>query len=344
MKNFIKRIFTIITAAAVAAAMALPASAKPSFGERDKNGIPMALGGEPLDILSFSGKYDLLEKSCYFAEKTMVLERDLTLPESSMLVVRDGINLKVGAGVTLTINGTLAVHSGSKLNVMKGGNLVLGESSVAVVNGTLAVSRGGSAFAEGYAQCANVNVKGALGVSEGGTLTYENRKIYSGGRADGITKAEEAPRYMVWELDAASDNDIKMTDTRIGLELICDDVLSKRDVVRSFESILYEYNGEIQLPISVTAAEFQKELGYAVEGEIVSDEGVLCFGTTPWLGMSVIDRTDNDRVLDGSFYSIVKGCTKELSMAEMIRNSHTAPGSPITIPELPRYDEYYRNF
>ncbi|MDE6031365.1 MAG: hypothetical protein K2G32_07080, partial [Oscillospiraceae bacterium] len=112
-----------------------------------------------------------------------------------------------------TVNGTLAVHSGSKLNVMKGGSLVLGDSSVSVINGTLAVSRGGNALAEGYAQCASVNVKGALSVSESGTLIYEKKKIYSCGKESGITKAEGAPQYMVWELDAAAENDIKLTDT-----------------------------------------------------------------------------------------------------------------------------------
>ncbi|MDE6032153.1 MAG: hypothetical protein K2G32_11085, partial [Oscillospiraceae bacterium] len=114
--------------------------------------------------------------------------------------------------------------------------------------------------------------------------------------------------------------------------------------IRSFESVLYKYNGEIQLPISVTAAEFQEELGYVVEGEIQSDEGVVRFGTTPWLGMTIIDRTDNERVLEGSFYSIVKGCTEEFSMADMIYVSHIAAGSLITIPSPPEYDEYYRNF
>ncbi|MDE6031364.1 MAG: hypothetical protein K2G32_07075, partial [Oscillospiraceae bacterium] len=106
MKSFIGRLFAIITAAAVAAASAvLPATAESDFGERDKNGIPTVTATElkPLDILSFSGKYDLFENSCYFAEKTMVLERDITVPESSMLVIRNGINLKIGAGVTLTV-------------------------------------------------------------------------------------------------------------------------------------------------------------------------------------------------------------------------------------------------
>lgn len=346
MKKFIGRLFAVITAAAVAAASAvLPAAAESDFGERDKNGIPMVTATElkPFDILSFSGKYDLFENSCYFAEKTMVLKRDITVPESSMLVVRNGINLKIGAGVTLTVNGTLAVHSGSKLNVMKGGSLVLGDSSVSVIS-TLAVSRGGNALAEGYAQCASVNVKGALNVSEGGTLTYEKNKIYSGGKASGITKAEGAPRYVVWELDAAAENDIKLTDTRSGQDMICNDVQSKRDVIRSFESVLYRYNGKIQLPISVTAAEFQEELGYVVEGEIQSDEGVVRFGTTPWLGVALVDRTDNERVLEGSFYSVVKGCTEEFSMADIIYDNNTGVGIPSTIPSPPKYDEYYRNF
>lgn len=312
--NFIKRLFTVIAIAAMSAAAILPASAETGFGERGENGIPLAVGSEPLDVVVLSGKYELIKNACYLAEKTMVLERDLTLPESSMLVVRDGINLKIGAGVTLTVNGTLAVHSGSKVNVMNGGSLVVSGTSTSVVNGTLAVSKGGSAEIDGYVQGGAVNVKGKLTVSDGGTLTYSRKKIFPSAEIGGeLTRARGIPEYLILELEETEDKPALITDKESGKsEMTGYNV----NICRDFEPILYKYSGEMELPENMELDEYLKMLDYDCSIEIETESGTVKVGSNSWNGIPVIDSTEGG--LKGRFYSAVMGSNPDVDYYQYI--------------------------
>lgn len=309
MKKFITG---ALAAFAAAALMALPASAE-TIG-RDEYGIPLPVETGDIGYKDYTGVYLMFKENCYIVEESITLQRSVTLPKSSMLLVRDGAVLKIPDGITLTVKGAMLVHDKAKVNVMNGGSLVVSGTSTSVVNGTLAVSKGGSAEIGGYVQGGTVNVKGKLTVSDGGTMIYNRKKIYPYAEVSGeLTRARGIPEYMILELEETEDKPALITDKESGKsEMTGYNV----NICRDFEPILYKYSGEMELPENVELEEYLKMLEYDCSIEIETESGTVKVGSNSWNGIPVIDSTEGG--LKGRFYSAVMGSNPDVDYYQYI--------------------------
>lgn len=318
IKSYLSRTLSYLLAALVLCGgvlLAIPVSAAEELsGNRYCSAFPPeTFDTVTLKTADWNGKSALKANTCYFVEKTATVTKSVSLPESSMIVVKNGANLRIASGKKLLINGVLAVHTGAKINPMKGGSVIFKSKSVSVINGTLAVSKGGYAGIYGYVQCGGaVNVKGSLSILNNGSLVCGKAvKEYSTAKISGapaIADKESRPLYMIQELEPAQRLDISLFSESNGNSAVISAVSDKREVIRSFESVLYQYSGEIELPIA--ADEFMMDIGYLYEGKTVGaqrDTDNVSFGITRWNGIPMIVSNNWEDELTGCYYSAVRG-------------------------------------
>ncbi len=287
------------------------------YDYRFDEGIPAPIKTEQLKISDWDGKAKLKKNTCYFVENSITVSKTFTLPESSMLIIKNNACLKLAKNGKLLVSGTLAIHEGAKINVRSGGSLIVKSTSVGVVNGTLAVSSGGYTGVYGYLQCSgDINLKGKLYILKQGTVSCEqainvkSRGAKLKGEPD-LMLLDERPRYMINELTAANDpkNSVWLYSFLTGNGEFVADKDDKKALVRGFESVLYEYAGEVDMPDKYIPEEYNMDLQLKLVAQIVNtqtEDEIARYGVSFWNGtfFSTYDSIDD---VKGYCYSVIKG-------------------------------------
>ena len=310
-----KQLFSVILGASImASCVCVPAGALApdtlSTAAVQVNGIPAETDTKVITPCHWGGKAVLRSNVCYYIDDTVTINKKLVLPESSMLVVRNGGTLRISSGGKLTLKGAAVIHDGGKLHISKSGSLIVKSTSVLVNYGTLAVSRGGCAGIYGYAQSeGSVNVKGRLYITKNGILAADKVMKYSGSSVKGsVQPLPERPLYYAQQLEPAEERTMTIFSNETGREYTAGQSERKK-VATAFEAVLYKYAGEITLPENTPACDYIIDIHYNTIAEVTQDDGtkhIVC-GCSNWGGIPVIEDNDFDRVLTGCYYQAVLG-------------------------------------
>lgn len=138
----------------------------------------------------WNGRTKLAENTVYYVDKEVKLTITRTLPESSLLVIRDGGKLTVEKGAALYIRGCLGVGERGILEV--DGKLVLNSTGVTGVNGSIYAAEGCEVKVYGDAYIYRdglFSVSGSVKVLNRGVLYYANDfRLYNNGAITGSTQ------------------------------------------------------------------------------------------------------------------------------------------------------------
>ena len=313
-----RNLITVLAAAAIATAIpSASASAYSSVvdhNSRFDEGIPQPIKTERMKIAEWDGRTSLKANTCYFVEHSVSVKGSYSLPESSMLIVKNNACLKVSGKIL--VNGTVAVHSGAKLNIKNCGSVIFKSKSLNVINGTLAISKGGYAGIYGYVQCGGaINVKGSLKIINNGKLVCNKAiKRYPSAKIRGKEViSSEPPLYFVQELPVGENENIELVDNlKTGKTTVISGAKEKDVLIKSFESVLYKNSGEIDLSQNESEKEFVMLTYPGLYAQ--TESGNVWFGITDWNGIPLSeDMTSlpDKETLDGYFYFIVKGMPDE---------------------------------
>lgn len=259
--KFTRLLFSGIIAAAIsigAAAAAFaddigsepnPISTLAAENPRDSRGLPIPTTETVLKQVEYNGKTKFKANTCYFIKSgaSVTINSSKTLPASSMIVVENGGKLTLSKGAKLYAKGAVIVHSSAKLAV--NGQMTVKSTSALVVNGKMSVAAKGK-----------LNVYGTVQISEGGTMTANGKTKLSGGTilcygeikapsgsAIKYTQLDEGtnPLYIVGEYSDYLSKDIAISGI-FDDSLEISDPDEKLTMLRSFESVLYKYDGEFE--------------------------------------------------------------------------------------------------
>lgn len=217
--------------------------------ERDSEGLPVPAASTVLKRKEWDGKTKLKANTCYFIKDgaSVTVSAGKTLPASSMIVVENGGKLTVKQGAKLVVKGALIVHSNAKLTV--NGQAVIKSKAACVANGTVFVGAKGRLSVYGDLQVSAggmLSVKGRAAAGKGGRiLSFGDVKKPAGGYVSAYTqfKADEKPLYIANEYSIYLDKDMEISGVFDDCVEITEDA-EKLDLLRSFESVLYKYDGE----------------------------------------------------------------------------------------------------
>jgi len=219
------------------------------YNERDIIGMPIVSCDTVLKQKEWNGKSRLRSNTCYFVDKTVYVTENKTLPDNSMIIVENHGKLVLNENVNLYIKGKVVVHSKADLAV--NGWLILKSGSASVINGKLLIGGKGRASIYGEVQVSKggtIGIKGRAAIHNNGVvLNYGTiKKMSDSAVVPDITECgdDEPQRYIAEEYSDYLDN--KMTIYSwyddIGLEI--KEQAEKLKLIRSFESVLYKYDGE----------------------------------------------------------------------------------------------------
>ena len=223
------------------------AEAADGFSKRTEEGLPIIGNGTVLTQREWNGKTKLKANSCYFINKAVTVTENMTLPESSMIVIENGGKLTVNSGNTLYAKGAVIVHSRAVLWVK--GVVYVKSTSVFVINGKLAVGSSGYVGVYGDMQ---ISDSGSLNV-KGRTIIKKDGKILCYGTVSKRSKnavmpkyskiTDENPMYIAEEYSDYLNNDLTMVGV-FDDEYTVTQKSEKLKLLRTFESVLYKYDGE----------------------------------------------------------------------------------------------------
>lgn len=291
--------------------------------ERDSEGLPVPTSAAVLKQSEWNGKSKLKANTCYFIKSgtSVTVSAGKTLPASSMIVVENGGKLTVKQGAKLYVKGALIIHSGAKLTL--NGQAVVKAGGTCVANGTLFVGAKGRLSVSGDMQVSAggmLSVKGrAAAAGSGRILSFGEVKKLSGGSVGAFTqfKADDKPLYIAEEYSSYLKKDIVIVGAFDDSAEITDSA-EKLTLLRSFESVLYKYDGEFSgvdmfaLNPYATMTIFKCKCRYDCE---CCDSAPAIYGELyNWNG-KIIDPSDADdpEYMDGTFYCAVLGAAdKEL--------------------------------
>lgn len=254
-------IFSGILALAMTASCALTAAADDvtheaelsalagEMHERDSEGLPVAAASTVLKQREWDGKSKLKANTCYFIKDgaSVTVNAGKTLPASSMIVVENGGKLTIKHGAKLVVKGALIVHSSAKLTV--NGQAVIKSKAACVANGTVFVGAKGKLPVYGDLQVSAggmLSAKGRAAAGKGGRiLSFGDVKKLAGGYVSAYTqfKADEKPLYIANEYSGYLKKDMEISGVFDDSMEITEDA-DKLELLRSFESVLYKYDGE----------------------------------------------------------------------------------------------------
>ncbi len=289
-----------IPGAAYAGTVPEPAAVEYSVPEKTDTSV--------LKLQKWNGSTRLKPDTCYYAEGSVTLKGSVTLPESSMLVIRNGAALKIGSGGKLFVRGAVAVHSGGRINIASKGAITLKSGAVMVNNGTLAVSGGGKLLDYGYLQSqGKINLKGTLKALNNGVLACESiaKKSSSAVLSGENSGIGDRPLYMVQELEEYENDKLSLFDEHTGETTELSGRKSVKKLLQSFEGVLYMYAGEMGLNPGEMVCDSIIDYQYQ---QIVESGGKMICGISEWGGIPVIEKADWDtEELSGCFYQAVLG-------------------------------------
>lgn len=276
-----------------------------------------------LKIRNWNGKSALKSNTCYFIEDKVTVNKTIVIPESSMLVIRNGALLRIEKDAKLYVKGAVVIHSEGKLNIADNGNIILKSTSVMVNNGTLAISKGGKLLNYGYLQSQGViSLKGSLKTLKNGTLACTDivkkstSAVLSGEQSD----IDKRPLYMVQELEVYEGQKLSLSNEYTGDSSVISDKASVKKLLLSFESVLYMYAGEMGLNPNEMVVDVTIDYGYRQYAEISGQYIIIC-GISAWDGMPIIEKADLDNEeLSGCFYQKVLGKSDEELFDSLIYN------------------------
>lgn len=308
MKRFFSLLISVFLSVAVLCILAyadpVPATDTIRYSAPEKTDTGVLKAG------NWNGKSALKPNTCYFVEGKVTVNRATVIPESSMLVIRNGALLRLGAGARLYVKGAVAIHSDGKLNVAENGILILKSTSVMVNNGTLAISKGGKVLNYGYLQSQGIiSLKGSLKTLKSGTLacadiTKKSTAAVLSGKKSGIDKR---PLYMVQELESYEGEELSLFDMYTGEGSVISDKTTAKKLLRSFESVLYMYSGEMGLNPGEMVCDVMIDYQYQQFVEISEHNSIIC-GISEWGGIPIVEKNDWDNEeLSGCFYQAVLG-------------------------------------
>lgn len=216
--------------------------------------LPASEKTEVLKCVDWNGKTKLKDNTCYFVCKNTTLTKSFTLPESSMLVIRNNARLVIGKNGKLYSKGVIIIHTDGSLNV-RYGSLCLKASSVTAANGKLSVSKGGKASLYGYAEFSSsgaVSINGKLSVLNNGKLAVKNEpKVLSSGVLKGtpeLLAPEAKMMYFFDELYLRANEVLKLDYNNIGRVCVLQDETTViKKLLDNFESVIYKYSGDVYL-------------------------------------------------------------------------------------------------
>lgn len=308
MKRFFSLLISVFFSAAV---LSISAYADPvPATDTVRYSAPKKVDTNVLKTSDWNGKSALKSDTCYFVEGKVTVNKSTVIPESSMLVIRNGALLRLGAGAKLYVKGAVAIHSGGKLNVAENGALILKSTSVMVNNGALAISKGGEMSNYGYLQSQGmISLKGSLKVLKNGRLACadvmkkSNDAVLSGEKYS----IDKRPLYLVQELENYEGEELSLFDMHTGEDSVISDKTSAKKLLRSFESILYMYSGEMGLNPGEMACDVMIDYQYQQYVEIKGQHNIIC-GISDWGGIPIVEKYDWDNEeLSGCFYQAVLG-------------------------------------
>lgn len=283
---------------------------------RDREGLPVVDKAAVLAQKEWNGKTKLRANTCYFigSGASVTVNTSKTLPESSMIVVENGGKLTVNKGAKLYAKGAVIVHSNAKLTVS--GQAFIKSTGACVVNGDLYVGASGRLTVYSNLQVSAGGMLSARGrVSVGGKgkiLGFGNVNKLKGGYVAQYTRfdAEEKPLYIAEEYSAYADKDIVITGV-FDDSMEITDPAEKLKFLRSFESILYKYDGAFNgidvftLNPRANMTIFMCKCHFDCE---CCQKPAICCPLYNWNGR-IVDRAEdgNPELEKGTFYCAVLG-------------------------------------
>ncbi len=320
------------------------AASDENFNDRNSEGLPIVSEHPVLKQKEWNGKSSFKENTCYFVSREITMTGSRTLPESSMLVVENGGKLIVDDKAKLYVKGAIAIHSKGRLT--NNGYIVLKSTSVCVINGKMMVNNSGSAAVYGDVQ---VSKTGIFAV-KGSAAVYKNGRIFNFGMVRQMRPDAAMPEYIdhspddnpIYIAEEYSDYlDYDMTISYIygvGLELVVDDLTEKRELIRSFESIVYKYDGDFAMgaPFGLNSIYSMRicdlDNCYWAYGQWVGDS--IDYGVIrSWNGTLIFSNTWDEELsaATGAFYSSVLGKADESLFAKV------NPDSPEYSAQMPSF-------
>lgn len=278
------------------------------FNERDGEGMPIVSCDTVLKQREWDGKARLRSDSCYFVDSPVVVTADNKLPANSMIVVENGGKLTVSEDVKLYVGGVVIVHS--KASLVIDGRVILKSASAAVINGRLLIGGEGRLSVYGSVQISEGGVMGVKGRAavhkNGAVLNYGTiKKMSSSAVVPGETKDAhgEIPLYVAEEYSDYLDNDI-IIGSIMDNEVTLKDRAEKQKIIRSFESVLYRYDGEFK-DVSVFILKYYYYMKIRLDDDRQNDiwAGIYsrnCLAPHEW-------DEDGFETAKGRFYSSVLG-------------------------------------
>lgn len=170
-------------------------------------------------------KYDTVSgkgRVCYFIDKPVKLNYEVTIREGSMLIIKKGGKLTIGKGGRLHVKGFLGVHSGGVLNPLNC-DVFIYKTGVVNVNGKLGVSKNASINVEGELRLTDNSTlinKGKMNIAETGIMTSSGKvDIQSGSVVEGEIQTVpkgKAPFYLMPEIDEKKVYGLDMESSALG--------------------------------------------------------------------------------------------------------------------------------
>lgn len=279
-----------------------------AFSARDNEGLPAPTETCVLKQAEWNGKKQLKANTCYFVNKAVKVTANNTLPKSSMIVVENSGSLTVAKNTKLYISGDVVVHSKAKLTSY--GELVLKSTSVCVVNGKLAVPASGKVSIYGDVQISRngiMNIKGRVKtLNNGEALNYGiiNKKSASALIPDTTALTDSRELYLAEEYSdyIASDIIIYSWYDEIGANIT--DASEKLKLIRSFESILYKFDGDFS---SIDCWSLNPSFDmYMYPNSGSKNHAYARMTTNGWLSFAA-ENSDDPELVDSWFYIAIKG-------------------------------------
>ncbi len=302
--SFLAAVMLFLGTLSVGASAAMPEG---GFNERNEYGMPIVSCDTVLKQKEWNGKTRLKPDTCYFIDKPVSVTANNTLPEGSMIVVENGGKLTVKENVKLYVKGGVIVHSKASLVVK--GRVILKSTSVSVINGGMTIGGKG-----------RVSIYGNLQISQGGVMSvsgkaavHNNGVVLSCGTIEKKSKAAAVPEYTEYGQDEmplyyAEEYSDHLSCPVLMYSMVDDcghavmDNVEKLTLLRSFESVLYKYDGEF------TAVSWW-DLNPSFELRIPIDEDTDIYAVANYHNCLPLNVTESKEIesSDGTFYSSILG-------------------------------------
>lgn len=297
-------------------AFAAPAN---GFNERDSEGMPIVSCDTILKQEEWDGKARLKPETCYFVDSPVVVTANNILPESSMIVIENNGKLTVKENVKFNVKGAVIVHS--KANLVIDGRVILKSASASVINGRLLIGGKGRVSVYGDLQISEegiMGVKGRVAVHKNGAvLNYGAiKKMSSSAVFPDDTKDlhGEIPLYVAEEYSDYLDNNITICSVIDDDGLTLKDKATKQKLIRSFESVVYKYDGEFK-DVSVFILNHLFYMRIALDNDVRND---IYAGMNAWNCIAYYEwDEDGFETAKGRFYSSVLGKVDTSLFAEV---------------------------